>query len=455
MVFKRFLKSSSGNIAIMFSLAAVPLLLGAGAASDILRANNANTVLQAATDAAALAGVAGKNNKLNADKIALAVNSFLESNGANKILKNVTVVDTGFDAKGVFHVKMTGKIETTFMALAGFHTMDVIGYSEVEAGSGGLEVALVLDTTGSMNAQGRLAALKVSANDLIDKLLTDKAADSYIKIGIVPFADYVNVGVSNKDKSWMDVPSTVPQMSCWNTYPNATYSNCRMETFTGINDGAATSWTSQVCDWVNGTAVQQCGLNAPVWNGVVGSRNNGLDTKLKGTGNPYPGLLYQVGPQAITQLTDSKATLLSSVNSLTANAETYIPAGLLWGWELLDASEPFLGAKTQAEMTAVRGKKALVLMTDGDNTLSATYPWHWGNNDNQADQKTKELCNNIKAEGISVYTVAFKVGKPSSKKMLVDCASDTSQAYDAADDAALLAAFGEIAASLAQMRLTK
>ena len=154
MKFKRFLKNSNGNMAIMFSLVAVPVILAGGAATDLLRANNANTLLQAATDAAALAGVAGKNNRMNEGNITKAVKSYLESNGANKILKNVTVSSSGLDKNGIFHVKLTGKIETTFMALAGYPTMDVMGYSEVEVGSGGLEIALVLDTTDSMNFQG-------------------------------------------------------------------------------------------------------------------------------------------------------------------------------------------------------------------------------------------------------------------------------------------------------------
>jgi hypothetical protein len=96
-----------------------------------------------------------------------------------------------------------------------------------------------------------------------------------------------------------------------------------------------------------------------------------------------------------------------------------------------------------------------VLMTDGDNTLSATYPTHNGSDSVVADSKTAQLCANMKAEGISIYTVGFKVHKPSSLAMLADCASNPNQALTADDDAALLAAFEQIGASLAQIRVAK
>ena len=53
---KTFVSNSSGNVAVMLSIVAVPLLLGVGAATDILRQSNVMTKLQAAADAAAMAG---------------------------------------------------------------------------------------------------------------------------------------------------------------------------------------------------------------------------------------------------------------------------------------------------------------------------------------------------------------------------------------------------------------
>ena len=61
----------------------------------------------------------------------------------------------------------------------------------------------------------------------------------------------------------------------------------------------------------------------------------------------------------------------------------------------------------------------------------------------------------MKAGGISIFTAGFKVHKPSSLAMLAACASNPSQALTADDDAALMVAFEQIGALLAQIRVAK
>jgi Flp pilus assembly protein TadG len=456
MMFKNYLRNACGNVAIMFSLAAVPLLLAAGAGIDLLRANNANTVLQAATDAAALAGAAGKHAALSDAALTQVVANYLSTNGANDILQTVTLSDQGYDAAtGIYHVKMHGQIATTFMALAGYPTMDAVGYSEVQVGSGALELALVLDTTGSMNSEARLETLKVAATDLVDKLLKNKPTNDYIKIGMVPFSDYVNVGISNRNKPWVNAPADTTKSECWDTYPNVAYTNCHIVTQSGTNDGVPITYDQNVCDTNYGLPAQQCGPVDYKWLGVVGSRSALLDTDIAVGGSSYPGLVNIEGPQPITDLTDDRLTLNANIAALTADSETYIPSGLLWGWNILDSSEPFATAKTKADLTAVKGTKAIILMTDGDNTRSADYPTHYGSDAAAADQKTRDLCAKIKLEGISIFTVAFKVTKPSSIQLLQDCASSSTQSFDAGDNASLVAAFSNIADTLASLRISK
>ena len=453
---KSFLTDVSGNIAIMMAVAAVPLMIASGAAIDMVRANNAQTMLQGAVDSAALAG--GSSKTLNPADVQTLVTKYLSSNGEENALTTVSSVDSGkIPASGNFYVKVEGKVNNYFLGLVGMPTTDVGAYSEIELGGMAVELALVLDNTASMNSQGRLTALKASAKNLVDTIMSNKPAGAYVKIGIVPFSNYVNVGMSNRYKSWIDVPADYTESApvTYTSYPNATYSNCHLVDHPYSNDGIPAVWQENVCDVNPGAPVTASYYPSHSWSGCVGSRNSGLDTKIVGLGNKYPGLMDTGCASAITDLTDVQSTLDGQIDAMNAVGETYIPSGLLWGWNMLDSNEPLLGAKTKAEMTALKGNKSLVLMTDGDNTLSANYPYHNGNDAAAADAKTAELCENIKAEGITVYTVGFKVTKPSSISMLSACASSPVQAFAAEDDAALMSAFSQIALAMSQVRVAK
>jgi Flp pilus assembly protein TadG len=458
---KSFFANASGASAIMFAIGAVPIVMAVGAATDILRMNDTQTLLQGATDAAALAGANFSSSAVDSAKVKQSVHDYLVANGALDILKTVGKLESGFDkSKSKFFVRLNGKIDTTFMSIAGYKTLNVGGYSEVAVGSQAIEIALVLDNTASMSSEGRLIALKSSAKDFVNTVLDNKPPGGYVKIGIVPFADYVNVGMGNRKASWMNVPpdtTTVQKNVCNVTYPNATSSNCHDEQGTYSNDGVPTPYTYQVCNWNMGAPVTVCADQTwdNKWYGCVGSRNSPLDTGISQPATKYPGILNTTCPNPITLLTDVKSNLINQIDSMVAVGETYIPSGLVWGWNLLDSQEPLTVAKSAAAMQAINGVKSLVLMTDGDNTKSPDYPYHWGNDPVLADKITAQLCDNLKADGINVYTVAFKVSKQSSKDLLNECASSSDQAFDASNDAGLKAAFANIASSLSAVRLTK
>ena len=71
----QFRKARSGNVGIVFALAFVPIVVGAGTALDYSRASKSRTNLQALTDAAALAGAASPDTSQTA-RIAAAKSFF-------------------------------------------------------------------------------------------------------------------------------------------------------------------------------------------------------------------------------------------------------------------------------------------------------------------------------------------------------------------------------------------
>ena len=144
---------------------------------------------------------------------------------------------------------------------------------------------------------------------------------------------------------------------------------------------------------------------------------------------------------------------------------TYIPAGLIWGQNVLSQSEPLNQGKAYDPKNKLP-RKVAVLMTDGENTL------RFRNSDGRhiqpssnattakgeikkTNEVTKAICDDMKANKIEIYTVAFMVTDPDAKQLLENCATDASHYYDASDPAKLLAAFSGIAQSLAQVRLAR
>ncbi len=458
---KQYLENTTANTAIIFSLAAIPMLLVAGAAVDMVRANRTSAILQGAADAAALAGgVSGFNSKSQLETL---VQDYLAANGAQGALASVDAIVVDQDKKsGVLSVRIDGKIQTSFMKLAGIGTLDIGASAEVMRGSQALEIALVLDNTDSMSFDGRITALKSSARELISEVFDNKDSDTYIKIGIVPFANYVNVGLDLRSESWMSVPadSSVPSEWCRNEYPDATKSNCRMEPSSYVQDGVTVNTTAEQCDWNYGTPKYVCSpsSNDTVWRGCVGSRNSPMDRNIGSAAVPYPGVMNEWCPQKITNLSDDKTMLLGKIDALSTTGNTYIPAGLLWGWNMLNPAAPLTAAKTTSAMKALKGRKAIVLMTDGQNTLVPAYPNHVGSPALPAvlaDDILADICSNVKDDDIEIYTVAFMVDDAATKDMLVDCASDPSKSFDASDSAELSASFRKIAESLSAVRLTK
>lgn len=114
--FRPFAKASGGSVAVVFGLMAVTLAIGVGAAVDLMRASNYRGQLQAAADAAALAGAAA--SAASRDTIA---NTVLQSNLAGSGVSGTGTWVT--NANGAFTGTVAGQVQTTFMKIA--HITDI------------------------------------------------------------------------------------------------------------------------------------------------------------------------------------------------------------------------------------------------------------------------------------------------------------------------------------------
>jgi hypothetical protein len=65
-----------------------------------------------------------------------------------------------------------------------------------------------------------------------------------------------------------------------------------------------------------------------------------------------------------------------------------------------------------------------------------------------ANQTTAELCSNIKAEGIQLYTIAYDVDDPAIYGLLSGCASSPSSYHEVHDASGIDEVFQEIYAEI-------
>ena len=75
----------------------------------------------------------------------------------------------------------------------GYDRWPVTAAAAADVAYGRYEVALVLDTTGSM-AGGKLAAMKDAVEGLIDSMSSQVKGKDRLKFALVPFSTFVNVG---------------------------------------------------------------------------------------------------------------------------------------------------------------------------------------------------------------------------------------------------------------------
>lgn len=454
-------------MAILFALTALPLSVLVLGGIDMQRATSEKVKVQDALDAAAL--LAALSGQLADDELnAVGVAAFkAQLQGSGSYAKTFTATFSNGKDDSVVGVA-TAQVDTIILGLLSIDYFTVGAFTEVKRRQNEkLELALVLDTTGSMSG-ARLTSLKKAATNLVNTLTADPKAN--VKIAVVPFAQYVNTGVARRNEPWMKVPAdwveSVPSKCTTQTQKTT----CQTQSFSCVKYNDGVPYNSTCTKNVNCVTVK---LNPPVTNCTKPST---INHKYHGcTGSPaypqnvsdsdptrrYPGFLNMTCGSVITPLTTNMTTVKNAISALSAAGETYIPSGLAWGFNVISSPVPF----TEAAPYGGGGvnsnpRKAIVLMTDGRNTklLNKSNGRHDVNPvgvATEANKYTEELCSNMKANKIDIYTVAFQVTDSTIKKILQECASNPSYYFDASDSAGLNKAFADISLSLRSLFISR
>ncbi|MDP2118954.1 MAG: pilus assembly protein [Hoeflea sp.] len=176
----------SGNFGVTFGILAVPVMLAGGLAVDYVGLSVQKSELQNAADAAALA-VAREGKVSDAEALEIARKTIAANYGFTAAQVSVSVKD------GVASVRAVIDKPLVFGGFMGKKSMPVSVDADATFAFTKYEIALVLDTTGSMEG-GKLISMQNAVIGLVDGMEALGLEKDQIKFSLVPYAGFVNVG---------------------------------------------------------------------------------------------------------------------------------------------------------------------------------------------------------------------------------------------------------------------
>jgi Flp pilus assembly protein TadG len=208
---RAFARSKRGNVAMIFAIAMVPLVIAAGTGLDFARAMLVRQQMTGALDAAGLA-VGSSTGLDQVSAQALAQKYFDANYTVDKTAfgtPTVSIPTSGYNSGGSVLIIATTPMPTVLMKLAGITSVPVTASTTVVWGQSKMWVSLVLDNTGSMaqtDASGtsKISALQTASHQLLTILQNASATAGDVQVSVVPFAKLVNVGTSYVNASWID-----------------------------------------------------------------------------------------------------------------------------------------------------------------------------------------------------------------------------------------------------------
>lgn len=186
---RSFRRDQGGNVAMMWALMGAVLVGLIGITVDFTRAQALRNQLQNAADGAAL--VAERSFGLTLAERTAAARAFFDAEMGNVDTSEVTFAVQDLGDVG-HRVDVSLPVHMTLASIVSPTDWTIRVASEAEQGGLDVEVAVVLDTTGSM-AGSKISDLRAAATDLVNLVVSDQQTPYYSRVALVPFAVGVNV----------------------------------------------------------------------------------------------------------------------------------------------------------------------------------------------------------------------------------------------------------------------
>jgi Mg-chelatase subunit ChlD len=396
--FKQFFASRDGNVAMIFGLVAVPLTGAIGALADYSRAAENRTKVQAVIDGTAInlakRAITMTPAQMQSEGEALVRQQLLER---GELTLNQVTVSKGASA---ITINVHGQVPANFARMWGHSQINFAANTQVAWGARKIEVALVLDNTGSMGSSGKIQALRTAATNFVTTLEGVATEPGAVKISLVPFDTTVKVGTAHASAPWL----TKYYMS----------------------------------------ASQQ-----PNWNGCVMDRDQAYDIDDTAYNAGVLSTLYPARMCPTTSLTEMMPmtndwnALRTRISTMQPSGNTNVTIGIAWGLASLSPENPAGGALAFGTADL---EKFMIVLTDGQNTQN-----RWTTSQSSIDARTQAACNAVKGKNVRLYTIRVIDG---NQTLLRNCATNTNMYYNVTDASQLTPVFQEIANSIRAIRLT-
>ncbi len=219
---RRFLGDESGASLPIVAAVLIPLMGFVGLGVDASRGYLIKARLGDALDAAVLASaqvIADDGNEgqhtgpLNAALANTFNANFPPGYMGATVELGTAVVDNDEET---ITVSAVATLDTTFMSLFGFESLQIGSETEVTMQTVAMDVVLSIDMSGSMgNSDGagstRIASARTAAKELVDILFGSDSTKDELLIGLVPWNDKVNISIADSTyNSWSLTTQAVP-----------------------------------------------------------------------------------------------------------------------------------------------------------------------------------------------------------------------------------------------------
>jgi Flp pilus assembly protein TadG len=511
MLLRNFCSARGGNVAVVFAFGSIALIGFVGAAVDYSRANSLKAAMQAALDATALK-LGRQYSTLTGSALQDEGTAIFGAVFTRPEAKNPQIVVTADAIGSTIKADGSATLDTTFLNVVGIRTIQVNASSTAAlAAQAALRVALVLDNTGSMSQAGKITALKTATNNMLAKLQGASASPGDVYVSIVPFAKDVNLGPSNSGQSWLlwddgtdaswDGSKGTCSMSGYTTRSQCVaQGTCSVSGYsTQASCTAASTGTCSISGYTTQSSCTSAGVCSKSWYSTRRKcRNNGgtwtFGVWTNGSGatwapatwtatdhgtwtgcvvdrgdttgpNPadydanvvlpdptidatlYVPENYSSCPQAAMGLNYDWSAMSSLVYNMSPAGNTNQAIGLQVGWMTLMPGGVF---NAPTKLSGVDYAEHIVLLTDGLNTED-----RWYTDQATIDAREQKLCDNIKAAGITLWTIQVNTGSDPTSTLLKNCASDPTKFYLLTSADQIISTFDDISFKIVKLHLAQ